>query len=639
MADPNRENRRSLAASSPFDDHYIRDEADMERELDGFILSASGWRKIFGASEEDDGAQISDTNKEIVAVAGAVFARFLRSKGSGDTPILALATDTRPTGPAIATTLARALLSEGCELRYLGVSPAPEVMAYARKSGLSGFAYVSASHNPIGHNGLKFGLADGAVVGGSDANALIQSFRETIQDLIAAETIVNSVIAVDDVALERLDSSAETYKKEALAAYRSFTLEVGTMSADPSRQEEILAPIRREAGRLGIVVDFNGSARTVSIDRQLFESLGMRFESINDKPGQIVHTIVPEGDALEPCRRALESAHSKDSRFLLGYVPDNDGDRGNIVYADPKSGKTEMLRAQEVFALSVMSELAYLVYTGQLTYSASGRAQQRHAVVVNGPTSLRIDAIAKAFDVRVFRSEVGEANVVNLARDSRNSGFTVRIMGEGSNGGNITHPASVRDPLNTILAFLKLMTIGSRHERPGLYEIWCARSGQKFVPDAGLREMLASLPRYVTTDVNESRAKVNIEATDHVRFKEAYEEIFLREWDANRSDLAADLGIHTWEEINYEGMNEIHGFGRTYRSGKQRGGLKILFKDDLGRKVAFIWMRGSGTEPVFRVLADVSGEDPALERRLLDWHVSMIRRADAAVLELVNTAR
>ena len=59
---------------------------------------------------------------------------------------------------------------------------------------------------------------------------------------------------------------------------------------------------------------------------------------------------------------------------------------------------------------------------------------------------MRIEEIAEAFYASVYRAEVGEANVVNLARSLRDKGFTVPILGEGSNGGNITHPAAVRIP-------------------------------------------------------------------------------------------------------------------------------------------------------------------------------------------------
>lgn len=640
MADTTKGTTRRLTTTSQFSLDYIRNEAAMDDALRGFIRSASGWRMVFAEDENDPRPEISDTAKEIVAAAGSVYSSFLQARVEGRKTV-ALATDSRPTGLEIAGVLARVLLSEGIDIRYLGISAAPEIMAYVRRRNLDGFVYVTASHNPIGHNGLKFGLSDGGVVGGSDAQALIQSFNKLIGDEGACDATLKKAAASPESALAEIDARMEGAKGEALEDYRSFTLEIAAMSTDEERRREALEPLRIQARKrsLGIVADFNGSARAASIDRDLLTSIGIRFSAFNDTPGDIVHTIVPEGQALEPCRRTLESMFAGDSGYLLGYVPDNDGDRGNLVYVDQRTGKAEILRAQEVFALSCVAELAYLVYSGQLTYSSSGRSHQRHAVVVNGPTSLRIDAIAKAFDVQVFRAEVGEANVVSLARDSRSSGFQVRVMGEGSNGGNITHPASVRDPLNTLFSVLKLLLLPSTAGKPGPYEIWCARSGHAFDPKAGIGEMLESLPAFVTTDVNEPRAVVDIKSTDQVRFKEAYEELFLSEWDAHRPELEGRLGVHTWEEINYEGINEVHGFGRSYRKGKQRGGLKILFKDGQGRKLAFIWMRGSGTEPVFRVLADVKGNDTALEQWLLDWHVSMIRRADARVSDLVNASR
>lgn len=648
MADPMVGNLRRLTVSNPFSKAYLRSQRKMNFELERLILSASGWRKVFARSDEDRSPEISDTDREIVAAAAKVFGDLLHERQTAERapeatsaatrPTVALATDTRPTGASISSAIARVLLSAGVEVRYLGVAAAPEIMAYVRQARLSGFVFVSASHNPIGHNGLKFGLSGGSVIGAADAHALIKAFKLLIADPTQCKRVIGAAAAVADDRVAALEHESGRFKEEALAAYLAFTLEVGTMSADPAGQEEVVAPLREalRSRRTGILADFNGSARSLSIDAEMMERLGVRFRSINDRPGEVVHTIVPEGEALEPCRRELEALYAQDHGFLLGYVPDNDGDRGNIVYVDPHTGRAETLKAQEVFALSCVAELAYLVYSGRLSYWQNGRAQQRHAVVVNGPTSLRVEAIAKAFDVRVFRCEVGEANVVNLARDSIDSGFRVRIMGEGSNGGNITYPARVRDPLNTLFAFLKLLVIGSKPNRPGLYEIWCRRSGHPYDPRAGLREMLDSLPRFVTTDVNDPRAMVDIETKDHLRLKEAYEELFLREWEEHREMLAARLGVHTWEEINYERTVEIHGFGRSYRSGKQRGGLKILFKDDSGRPVAFMWMRGSGTEPVFRIMADVMGTDEELEQSLLAWHASMVRRAAEKVQTLIS---
>ena len=129
-------------------------------------------------------------------------------------------------------------------------------------------------------------------------------------------------------------------------------------------------------------------------------------------------------------------------------MPDCDGDRGNIVYWDEKQKKAVILKAQEVFSLSVLAELTYSIW------QHGEEKDFKPAVVVNCPTSMRINEIASALGAEVFRAEVGEANVVNLAREIRSQGYTVRILGEGSNGGTITYPAAVRDPLNTIFALL-----------------------------------------------------------------------------------------------------------------------------------------------------------------------------------------
>ena len=70
--------------------------------------------------------------------------------------------DTRPTGPAIAETMLRVFLAKKIAVSYTGIIASPEIMVYAHSA--DGFVYISASHNPIGYNGIKFGLNDGGVL-------------------------------------------------------------------------------------------------------------------------------------------------------------------------------------------------------------------------------------------------------------------------------------------------------------------------------------------------------------------------------------------------------------------------------------------------------------------------------------------
>jgi phosphoglucomutase len=344
------------------------------------------------------------------------------------------------------------------------------------------------------------------------------------------------------------------------------------------------------------------------------------FEAINATPGQIAHRIVPEGESLEPCRLFLEDLHSRNPAFVLGYVPDCDGDRGNVVVWDENLHKARALEAQEVFALACIAELAYTALTGGV--SANGKLLTKTAIAVNDPTSLRVDRIVAAFGASVFRAEVGEANVVNLARKLRKDGYTVRILGEGSNGGNTTHPSAVRDPLHTVLAIIKLLSL--RDGDGGLFELWCNASGQRYHPGYNLADVIASLPRFYTTSAFAPDAALKVASTDHRELKRRYQKIFLSEWEKRKDELKDRYGIHKWEAAAYNGIQERKGIDDFGEAGK--GGLKICFYNEGGQPVASIWMRGSATEPVFRIMADA--EYAQTERRLIEWHRIMTMEAD-----------
>jgi phosphomannomutase len=367
----------------------------------------------------------------------------------------------------------------------------------------------------------------------------------------------------------------------------------------------------------------------LTIDQDFLGGLGIKTRFVNDVPGKIAHRIVPEGSSLDTCRDELAKANREDPDFILGYLPDNDGDRGNLVYFDHQDKTVKALEAQEVFALCCLAEMAFLVHSGQLSYDLQGNPHQQVAIAVNDPTSLRIEDLARVFGVKVFRAEVGEANVVNLAAELRAKGWLVRILGEGSNGGNITHPAAVRDPLNTIASIVKLLTIPNLPGKPGLFGIWCQRQGKPVPENFGLADVIATLPAWVTTSAYEDRAILKIRTMDHAQLKQRYEDIFIKEWDARRAEIGRRFGAVAWEEYNYEGTEERQGFGPAFRTGQARGGFRILFKDAEGDAKAMVWMRGSGTEPVFRVAAESRGNDPSGEAWLLDWHKDMIARADA----------
>jgi len=597
-----------------------------EKEVNSMILSASGWRKIFvkSGTEEDKSEEIGIENTFIAALIANVFADYIIEKCGNDCKI-AVGIDARPTGPIIADTMIRVLTAKKIKLQFLSITAAPEIMAYSRT--LDGFVYISASHNPIGHNGIKFGLNDGGVLPGTETAKLTEAFLSLCNKDDCLKLAINLVKKAPKEIIEKIYLDSEKYKQSAVDFYKNFTSEVVSGTKNKDKQKEFFEEIKENVKNkpLTIVCDMNGSARTVSIDKNFLQECGLGFISINDKPRQIVHAIIPEPENLIYCATEMEKLKVNDESISLGYMPDCDGDRGNIVYWNNKTQKAEVLKAQEVFALSVLAELSYIDYQVDTK-------KEKIGISVNDPTSMRIEDIAKVFNATVFRAEVGEANVVNLAREARNTGFNVPILGEGSNGGNITHPAAVRDPINTIFALIKLLVIKdkktSSDNKLGLFHRWCIKSNQEnlYKEDFTLTDIIETLPMYTTTGVSEQRALLKINSKNHSKLKSNFQKIFEKEWTKKQDELQKRFGIYFYEAVCNNGTKETRNLQDYSLSGK--GGLKILLKDKNYQEIAFIWMRGSGTEPVFRILCDVKGNNPEMEKELLEWETEMLLEAD-----------
>ena len=618
---------------------------ELNAALSGMILSASGWRGVFASdgSEESAAREISPAHATISAAAAKAFSAYLSQRSGAALPpgAILVGRDTRPTGEAIADAVICALLSIGREVYYTGIAAAPEIMAYARSfsgenaaHGADGFIYITASHNPIGYNGLKFGLVDGGILPGSENAHLVSLLKEIIA-------------SPDDTRIKNINPDAvyalvNEHKQKAIDAYREFTFLVISMSSNKTGKTEsdnFFNALKQglKKRHIGIAADFNGSSRSVSIDRDFLTSLGIDFYSINGKPGEIVHKIVPEGESLEPCRRFVEKLSKENRSQIIGYMPDCDGDRGNLIFFDEIKNEAKFLSSQEVFALVCVAELSFLVWSGKLQYDENGKALTKAAIVVNDPTSMRIEEIAAAFDVRVFRAEVGEANIVTLARKLREEGYLVRILGEGSNGGSIIYPSSVRDPLNTLVSFARFLALD-------LFRIWLRFAGKLLNNPVGMPEsgnypisvIIASFPAYITTEVYDNIAQLKVNTPSHALLKSRYQKIFLREWEKRKKEFREEYSIAKWEAIAYNGITESRSIANFGDAGS--GGLKIEFsgpggEKDKEKKIAFIWMRGSGTESVFRIIADAAGIGSGglalrLEKDLIEWQRQMVMEAD-----------
>ncbi|THB65520.1 MAG: hypothetical protein D6B26_03750, partial [Spirochaetaceae bacterium] len=495
----------------------------------------------------------------------------------------------------------------------------PEIVAFTSQTpDIKAFICITASHNPIGWNGIKLGDANG-VFGGETAKCLANRLHEYCLQPDILQKRLEEYQSVNNEQVFTLINEAPVWKEAALFAYQRWT---DTVAFEGNQNLKLQLKTSLQKKPLGVVMDMNGSARASTIDVEYLRQTGCKVHCINERPRDFAHAIVPEGDSLLPCWQELKKLRLSSPEFEIGCVPDNDGDRGNLVIA----GRT--ISAQEVFALSLISELCWLKWKEDMSQRHDQSGNKKIAVVVNDASSLRIDSICDLFNAEIFRAEVGEANLVQLAQELRSNGYVVRILGEGSNGGTILHPARIRDPINTIVSLCKFIRLPAEENQASPWQIWLNLCGLPLDTPASLEQALETLPVFQTTGAYEERAVRKNTCPNHAALKSAYEKLFEQFWQTRKMELKSRFNVHSFKWINTEGTVVRHGIGPQNRSGDESGGMTIQLLNDMGKPIGFFWMRGSKTEPVFRLMVDIKSDNPEDERILFDYHRNLLDQAD-----------
>ncbi|WP_031506666.1 phosphoglucomutase [Borreliella garinii] len=589
---------------------YSLNMKNFKKAFDEMIFSASGFRKIFAKSKNEDSTENEIDNEDKVLIALIIFtiSNYFKNESR---PYIGLGLDSRPTGNIIAEITMKILITSKEKIKFFGILPITEILACTKKSKDSkGFIYISASHNPVGYNGIKIGLNDGGVLNSAKTREIIKQIKNNSQNEKLIKHLINILNKFDEdkAHLEYYKKTIKLEKEnknQSYEAYKSLIHEIAYENDINNKNIEILKK-RILKNPIGIIAEMNGSSRINSIDKELIESLGLKIELHNDKIGIFKHNIIPEGKSLNKCKKLLQKKYIKDNSFELGYVPDCDGDRGNLVFIDKVTNTTSIIEAQKIFALVVISELSYLYYTG---------IKNNIAIVTNDATSLNIEKIANFFNAKVYRVEVGEANLTEMADDLRAQGFIVKISGEGSNGGCIIYPSRVRDPITTLLSIVKLLKMKE------LYQIWCKLSKNYYKEKYSLKDILNTTNFYSNVIVSSKKANLtNLKIENQEILKSNYENLLIKE--IKRNKLFQELSIVDYEIINYEGKIQS-----KIRTGDASGGLKVLLKTNK-EIVATLWMRISKTEPVTRVLSEVIYTKRNILLKLLEFNKRLIKKAN-----------
>ncbi len=306
-----------------------------------------------------------------------------------------LGRDTRSSGEMLEHAVACGLLASGCDVVEIGVLPTPTIQIYVEETGAQGGLALTASHNPPEYNALKMFNHRGLFLNSYERSELLDLFHQS-QFRHATNDQIGGV-------------------SHELRRARRFHIERVLRHVDAER-------IR--ARRFRVAVDaVNGAGSEMTLEF-LRDHLGCVVEAVACDPAKPFPRVAePRPDTLMELSAAVRRAHCD-----AGFAQDPDADR--LAVAD-ENGR--VLDNDDVLALVVDMALA----------------RSAGDVVVNLSTSAAIDDVAARHGRKVFRTPVGEANVVE-----RMQAVGAAIGGEGSNGGVIFPAVHLCRDSYTGMAFL-----------------------------------------------------------------------------------------------------------------------------------------------------------------------------------------
>ena len=105
---------------------------------------------------------------EVIAHFAAAFGAYALRRGPGRTVVLGR--DSRVSGPMFARAATAALQSVGCDVVDVGIAPTPSVQLAVEDLKAAGGLAVTASHNPVEWNALKFIGSSGMFLDAEEAS-------------------------------------------------------------------------------------------------------------------------------------------------------------------------------------------------------------------------------------------------------------------------------------------------------------------------------------------------------------------------------------------------------------------------------------------------------------------------------------
>ncbi len=353
--------------------------------MDSLMISISGIRGIVGTS----------LTPERVLKFSAGFGRYLLRKHFKSTKVL-VGRDTRSSGEMLEHAVISGLVSVGCNPILVGIAPTPSISYNIRELGAVGAVIITASHNEVEWNALKFYKSDACLPSSQDMEEIVK-------------------LSDDDLWRPYNKLGKIDIEKRVTARHIEAILNLPILQVDNIRDKGFR-----------VVYDPGNGAGAV-INKELLRRLACILEVINEIPnGSFSRPPEPIPQNLSMLSDAVRRENAD-----IGFATDPDADRLSIV-----DEKGIPIGEENTLALAVHYVLS----------------KQRTRVVTNLSTTRLIDDICASFNVDLIRTPVGEANVAQSMRKNDS-----KIGGEG-NGGVIYYPLHLsRDASVGIALILSLL--------------------------------------------------------------------------------------------------------------------------------------------------------------------------------------
>lgn len=390
---------------------------------DTLMVGVSGIRGIVG----------KDLTPEIVARYAAAFGTWTRTGGTRH-PRIVLGRDARTSGPMFAQAAAAGLQSVGAEVIDIGLTTTPSAQLAVEHHRAAGGIIITASHNPVEWNALKFVGPDGIFI------------DETAGAQVRALAAEGPIARADHGALGSVVADPDALRRHVAAVVRLPAVDAGRLR---KRHFRVALDTCRGAGG--------------AIMPTLLERLGCEVHGINlETDGRFPRPPEPVPENLGALGALVQRVNAD-----IGFAVDPDVDRLAIV---DERGEPIGEDYTLAFAVRVVLGKGEGRRRKKRNPASPGAAPAPRRVVCNLSTSLVVEDAARACGAELLRAPVGEAHVARVMIERE-----APIGGEGNGG--VMYPALHVGRDAPVAAALVLTLLG--------------RQGRR------VSELVAAAPRYV----------------------------------------------------------------------------------------------------------------------------------------------